>query len=73
MDLQTAFERAGARIVLARTMPEAPRHADNAALSAGVLDFRDGEQDAEPVYEALIRREVPFIFFTGLSGALPER
>jgi hypothetical protein len=37
------------------------------------LDFRVGLEDAEPVCAALIRREVPFIFFTGLSGALPER
>ena len=73
MDLQATFEREGARVVLAHTMPEALRYADSAALSAGVLDFRVGSNDADPVCEALIRREVPFIFFTGLSAALPKR
>jgi len=73
MDLQATFEREGARVVLAHTMPEALRYADSAALSAGVLDFRVGSNDADPVCEALARRDVPFIFFTGLSGALPEK
>ena len=73
MDLQATFEREGARVVLARTMPEAMRYADSGALSAGVLDFRVGSNDADPVCEALIRRDVPFIFFTGLSAALPKR
>ena len=38
-----------------------------------MLDFRVGVEDAEPVCDALNRRAVPFIFFTGLSGALPPR
>jgi len=73
LDLQATFEREGARVVRAHTMPEALRYACYAALSAGVLDFRVGSNNADPVCEALTRREVPFIFFTGLSGALPER
>ena len=39
MDLQATFEREGARVVLAHTMPEALRYADTAALSAGVSIF----------------------------------
>ena len=73
IDLQATLEREGARVIRAHTMPEALRYADSAALSAGVLDFRVGSDNADPVCEALTRREVPFIFFTGLSGALPER
>jgi len=73
MDLQATFEREGARVVLARTMRQALRYADAAALSAGVLDFRVGSNHADPVCEALTRRDVPFIFFTGLSGALPKK
>src|SRR5215475_4584082 len=73
LDLQATFEREGARVVRAHTMSEALRYADYAALSAGVLDFRVGSNDADPICEALTRRAVPFIFFTGLSGALPER
>jgi DNA-binding response OmpR family regulator len=73
LDMQATFEREGARVVRAHTMPEALRYAGYAALSAGVLDFRVGSDDADPVCEALIRREVPFIFFTGMSGVLPQR
>ena len=73
IDLQATLEREGARVIRAHTMPEALRYAYSAALSAGVLDFRVGSDNADPVCEALTQREVPFIFFTGLSGALPER
>src|SRR5215470_12177177 len=73
MDVEATLEREGARVVVAPTMREALRHANGAVLSVGVLDFRVGNEDAEPVCETLIRREVPFIFFTGLSGALPQR
>jgi len=73
IDVQATLEREGARVLLAHTMREALLHANSGALSAGVLDFRVGGEDAEPVCETLTRREVPFIFFTGLSGALPER
>jgi len=73
LDLQATFEREGARVVLAHTMREALRYANSGPLSAGVLDFRVGEENADSVCETLARREVPFIFFTGLSGALPER
>lgn len=73
MDVQTTLEREGASVLIGRTMPEALRFAEFSALSAGVLDFRVGVEDAEPVCDALNRRAVPFIFFTGLSGALPRR
>jgi len=73
IDVQATLERAGASVVVARTIREALRYADYPALSAGVLDFRVGNDDAEPVCEALNRRAVPFIFFTGLSGPLSQR
>src|SRR5262249_12647523 len=72
-DLKATFEREGARVLLSRTVRDALNYADHSTISAGVLDFHVGEEDAEPVCEALTRREVPFIFFTGLCAALPER
>jgi len=72
MDVKATLEREGASVVVARTIREALRYADYPALSAGVLDFRVGDGDAEPVCEALNRHAVPFIFFTGLSGPLSE-
>jgi len=73
IDVKATLERAGATVVVARTIREALRYADYPALSAGVLDFRVGDDDAEPVCEALNRHAVPFIFFTGLSGPLSQR
>src|SRR5262245_18981695 len=73
IDVQATLERAGARVVVARTIREALRYADYPGLSAGVLDFRVGDDDAEPVCEAWNRRAVPFIFFTGLSGPMSQR
>jgi hypothetical protein len=71
LDLQATIERE-TRVVLAHTMVEALRYADYGSQSAGVRDFRLGSNNADPVCEALTRRDVPLIF-TGLSGALLER
>jgi hypothetical protein len=60
-------------VIVARTLPEALQYASYPALSVGVLDFRIGSDDAEPVCAALSRRKVPFIFFTGLAERLPGR
>jgi DNA-binding response OmpR family regulator len=73
IDLQGVLESEGARVFLARTIPEALGYANYPALSAGVLDFHVGSENAEPVCEALMRREVPFIFFTGLVGRVSAR
>ncbi len=68
-DIQETLAGEGAAVLLAPTIPEALQCADQPALSAGVLDVRVGCVDAEPVCEALRRRRVPFVFFTGI----PER
>jgi len=54
LDTQEICERAGASVVLAPTVPQALRFAEDPAISA------------EPVCQALGRRRVPFIFFTGM-------
>jgi response regulator RpfG family c-di-GMP phosphodiesterase len=73
MDVQATLEGEGATVLVASTIPDALRYADYPALSGGVLDVRVGEDDAEPICEALNRRAVPFIFFTGVSVPLSER
>lgn len=72
MELQRVLERESATVVQARNLPQALLYANDTALSAGIIDLRLGDDDAEPVCEALSRRNVPFIFFTGLS-LLPQR
>lgn len=73
IDLRMLLEREGARVMLAHSIPEALEYANYPALSAGVLDFYFGSENAEPVCEALTRRQVPFIFFTGLAERLSQR
>jgi response regulator RpfG family c-di-GMP phosphodiesterase len=73
LNMRATLEREGASVIVAHTMPEALRYAEHPALSAGVLDFRVGAENAEPICEALNRRAVPFIFFTGLAGRLSSR
>jgi DNA-binding response OmpR family regulator len=73
IDLRVMLEREGARVVLAHSIPEALEYATYPALSAGVLDFHFGSENAEPICEALTRRQVPFIFFTGLAERRSER
>jgi len=73
LNMRAILEREGASAVVARTMPEALRYAESPALSAGVLDFRVGTENADPICEALNRHDVPFIFFTGLAGQLSSR
>jgi response regulator RpfG family c-di-GMP phosphodiesterase len=73
MDVQATLEDEGATVLVASTIPEALRYADYPALSGGVLDVRVGDDHAEPICEALNRRAVPFIFFTGVSAPLSQR
>src|SRR5262245_36975907 len=72
LELKRVLEREGATVVQVGNLPEALLYANDAALSGGVIDFRLGDDDAEPVCEALSCRNVPFILVTGLS-VLPQR
>src|SRR5215469_13241025 len=56
LNIQEICETEGATVVLAPTVPQALRFAENPAVSAGILDIRVGCEDAEPVCEALGRR-----------------
>jgi DNA-binding response OmpR family regulator len=73
LNMRATLEREGASVIVAHTMPEALRYAEYPALSVGVLDFRVGAENAEPICEVLNRRAVPFIFFTGLAAQLSSR
>ena len=42
-------------------------------LSAGIIDIRLGQQEADSVCEALNRRQVPFVFYTGNPDPLHDR
>jgi DNA-binding response OmpR family regulator len=73
LDVRAVLEREGAAVFLAPTIPQALQCTNNPVLTAGVLDIQVGREDAEPVCEALCRRKVPFVFFTGFSARLVSR
>jgi DNA-binding response OmpR family regulator len=67
-DVREVLESEGATVLVAPTISEALQCACHPTLSAGVLDVVVHGDHAEPVCEALSRRGVPFVFFTGMSS-----
>ena len=65
LDIECLLEKEGAIVFSASSVSRAIRLVEMSSLSAGVVDFRLGEDDAEPVCEALAQRQVPFVFYTG--------
>ena len=68
--IEEALRDAGADIVSASTLPAALEGAADDTLSAALLDVRLGRQTTETVADALLARDVPFVFYTG--QALPD-
>src|SRR5262249_27699224 len=62
------LENEGASVFRASSVAQALRIADDATLSAGVLETRLGSEDCDPVCRALAQRNVPFIFHTSHDG-----
>jgi DNA-binding response OmpR family regulator len=69
LDIVTAFEKVGALTLIARTLAEAARLVEHDDLSAAVLDFGLGEDDAGAVYGRLQERAIPFVLHSGYKHA----
>lgn len=65
LDMAATLSSAGAEVISTQHMGEAFEAAQNADISAAVLDVNLGEGDCAPLCEVLARRQVPFIFHTG--------
>ncbi len=66
MDLQFAFEDAGAQVLgPAMSLSEALAVAEQAEIDCALLDVDIAGQDVYPVAQVLQRRGIPFIFHTG--------
>ena len=66
MDLQFAFEDAGAQVLgPAMSLSEALTVAEQAEIDCALLDVDIAGQDVYPVAQVLQRRGIPFIFHTG--------
>jgi DNA-binding response OmpR family regulator len=65
LDLRSAFERAGANVITAHSLPEAVRHVDEDSLSGAVLDYGLRSEDGDALCGRLIQRDIPFILHSG--------
>jgi len=69
LDIVAAFAKVGALAFNARTLTEALQMVEQVGLSAAVLDFGLGDNDAEPVCRRLTEREIPFVLHSGYTHA----
>ena len=71
LDMEATLSAAGAEVISALHLAEAFEAAQNANISAAVLDVNLGEGDCAPLCEVLAQRHVPFIFHTGYMDGGP--
>jgi DNA-binding response OmpR family regulator len=62
LDLQTALEDAGAKVVAVRDVAEALAHIGKFAFTSAVLDLRPSSDDHRTIARALKRKKIPFLF-----------
>jgi DNA-binding response OmpR family regulator len=69
LEITESLRSACATVTAARTLQEGLRLAEQPHLTAAILDFALGTDDATALCERLTEREIPFMFY---SGRTPE-
>lgn len=64
MDLAQIFREAGARVVVATSLPTALDAVKNGALSAAILDHALGDDDSASVRAHLVALGIPFAIYS---------
>ena len=75
LDIRRAFEAAGARVVVMRSLQSALAAVEAPDLSAAILDHALGKDDSSQLCERLEERDIPFVIHSGysnLEGACSE-
>jgi DNA-binding response OmpR family regulator len=67
LDIETAFERAGARVITANRHASAAALVEQDGLSAAVLDHALGNGDSSDLCERLGKRGIPFVIYSGFG------
>ena len=65
LDLHDTLHKAGASIIAATTIKEALELIARAQICAAIVDVKVGGQDCSSVCDALAKRSIPFMFYTG--------
>ena len=71
MELEAAVLDAGAEAVCCRTVGEALSTLEAQPVSAAVLDVQLDRETSESVAERLVRKNIPFVFYTGQLESAP--
>lgn len=67
IDIQDAFQNAGATAVTARTLTAALVEVEEPGLSAAIVDHALGDGDSSELCERLTARNIPFVTYSGFS------
>jgi DNA-binding response OmpR family regulator len=67
LDIQTAFERAGARVLVSKALQKALTFIEDDQVSAAILDRRLPDGDTSQLCERLQQRRIPFVIYSGFS------
>ena len=68
LDIQQAFEDAGAATMSARTIAAALLAVEDPALSAAIVDHALGDGDSSELCQRLTERNVPFLTYSGYAN-----
>jgi len=69
LDLHDALHKAGASILAVTTIEDALELIAYAKICAAIVDVKLGGHDSSSVCDALAKRSIPFMFYTGYSNA----
>jgi DNA-binding response OmpR family regulator len=69
LDIETAFERAGARVLVSRTLQQALTRVEDYQISAAILDRRLRDGDSSCLCDRFQQRGIPFVIYSGLSDS----
>jgi DNA-binding response OmpR family regulator len=75
IDIEQAFEDAGAKVIVARTLAKALVAVADNSISAAIVDHALGDDDSSEICQRLKARSVPFVTYSGfadLEGACAD-
>ena len=68
LDIEESFRKAGARVVIARTLEDAMAHSEHPELTAAVIDHAlQAGLTTSDVCAKLKERNIPFVVYSGFS------
>ena len=67
LDVEQHLRKAGARVITAAHLDTALSMAEHPDLSGAVIDLYLGAESATPIFQRLVRRNLPFVVHTGYA------